>query len=92
MQLLCSDMFLDRLASSQYIFYVGFEVFTVVVMKSIILWDMTPCSPQSFNRRFGGTYCLSLQGKRNKFSKNQPPACLLVFPELISSTLKMEAI
>jgi hypothetical protein len=25
-------------------FYVGFEVFTAVVMKSIIFWDMTPCS------------------------------------------------
>jgi hypothetical protein len=42
---------------------VGFEVFTAVVMKSIIFWDMTP-----------------------------PPACLMVFAELISSTPKMEAI
>jgi hypothetical protein len=25
-------------------FNVGFEVFTAVVMKSIIFWDMTPCS------------------------------------------------
>jgi hypothetical protein len=25
--------------------YVGFEVFTAVVMKSIVFWDMTPCSP-----------------------------------------------
>jgi hypothetical protein len=24
-------------------------------VKSIIFWDMTPCSPLSFNRRFGGT-------------------------------------
>jgi hypothetical protein len=44
------------------IFYVGFEVFTAVVMKSIILWDMRPCSPLSSNRRFGGTYRLHLQG------------------------------
>jgi hypothetical protein len=29
--------------------FVGFEVFTVVVMKSIIFWDMTPCSPLCFN-------------------------------------------
>jgi hypothetical protein len=50
---------------------VGFEVFTAVVMKSIVFWDMTPCSPLSFNRRFGGTYHLYLQGRRNKFSKNQ---------------------
>jgi hypothetical protein len=28
----------------------------VVVMKSIIFWDMTPCSLLSFNRRFRGTY------------------------------------
>jgi hypothetical protein len=24
--------------------YIGFEVFTAVVMKSNIFWDMTPCS------------------------------------------------
>jgi hypothetical protein len=48
-------------------------------MKSIIFWDMTPCSLLSCNRRFGGTYRL-------------PPACLLVLAEIISSTLKMEAI
>jgi hypothetical protein len=32
-------------------YYVWFQVFTAVVIKSII-WDMTPCSPLSFNRRF----------------------------------------
>jgi hypothetical protein len=31
-------------------FYVGFEVFTAVIMKSLIFWDMRPCSPLSFNR------------------------------------------
>jgi hypothetical protein len=36
--------------------YVGFEVFTAVVLKSIIFWDMTPCSPLSLYRRFGGIY------------------------------------
>jgi hypothetical protein len=30
-----------------------------------------PCSPSSFNRRFGGIYRLHLQGRRNKFTKNQ---------------------
>jgi hypothetical protein len=48
---------------------VGFEVFTAVVMKGIIFWDMTPCSLLSANRRLGGTYRLHLQGRRNKFSK-----------------------
>jgi hypothetical protein len=47
----------------------GCEVFTAVVMKSIIVWDMTPYSPLNVNRRFGGTYRLYLQGRRNKFSK-----------------------
>jgi hypothetical protein len=41
----------------------------VTILKSIIFWDMTPCSPLSFNRRFGGTYRLHLQGQRNTFSK-----------------------
>jgi hypothetical protein len=51
--------------------YVGFEVFTAVVMKSAIFWDMTPCSLLSCNRRFWGRYRLHLQGRRNNFSKNQ---------------------
>jgi hypothetical protein len=49
--------------------YVGFEVFTAVVKKSINYWDITPCSPLTVNRRFGGAYRLHLQGRRNKFSK-----------------------
>jgi hypothetical protein len=44
--------------------YVGFEVFTAVVTKSIIFRDLTPCSPLSCNRSFGGTYRLHLQGRR----------------------------
>jgi hypothetical protein len=40
-------------------------------MKSIIFWDVTPCSLLSCNRRFGETYRLRLQGRRNNFSKNQ---------------------
>jgi hypothetical protein len=69
-------------------------------MKSIIFWDMTPCSPLSCVRRFGGTYRLHLQGRINRFSKpaNKQAAstiCHLLarwFVEPISSTLKMEAI
>jgi hypothetical protein len=47
----------------------AFEVFTAVVMKSTIFWDITPCRRLSVNRRFGGTYCLHIHGRRNKFSK-----------------------
>jgi hypothetical protein len=42
------------------------------------------------DRRFGGTYRLHLQGRRNNFSF--PPVYLLVLAEIISSTLKLEAI
>jgi hypothetical protein len=37
--------------------------------ESIIFWDVTRCSLLSCNRRFGGTYSLHLQGRRNRFSK-----------------------
>jgi hypothetical protein len=50
-------------------YYVGFEVFPAVVVKSTVLWDITPCSPLSVNRRFGGTYHLYLQGRKNNFNK-----------------------
>jgi ABC-type uncharacterized transport system permease subunit len=33
--------------------FVGFEVSTAVVMKSVIFWDMMPYSPLSLNRSFG---------------------------------------
>jgi hypothetical protein len=48
---------------------VGFEVFTAVVRKSINFWDITQSSALSVNRRFGGTYPLHLQGRKNKSSK-----------------------
>jgi hypothetical protein len=53
-----------------YVCLVGFEVVTVVVMKSIIFWDITPCSLLKVNRRFGGTYCLHLQGWRISWERN----------------------
>jgi hypothetical protein len=48
-------------------------------LKSINFWDITPCSPLSVNRRFGGTYACHLL------------ACWFL-AEIISSALKMEAI
>jgi hypothetical protein len=62
-----------------------------MVMKNIIFWDITPCSPLSVNRCFGGTYRLHLQGRRNKFSK-KAGGKQNILAELISSTPKMEAI
>jgi hypothetical protein len=40
-----------------------------VAIKSTIFWDITPCSPLSVNRRFGGTYRIHFQGRKNKLSK-----------------------
>jgi hypothetical protein len=58
---------------SEYInwHYVGFEVLTAVIMKITIFWDITPCSPLSVNRRFGGTYCLHLQGRKISRARSQ---------------------
>jgi hypothetical protein len=76
--------------------YVGFEVFTAVVMKSIIFWDMTPCSPLSFNQRSGGTYRLYLQRRKNRFSNVGFEVFTAVVmkssAEPIYLALKMEAI
>jgi hypothetical protein len=41
--------------------YVRFEVFTAMAMKNAVFWDVGPCTYFA-NRRFGGTYCLHLQG------------------------------
>jgi hypothetical protein len=66
---------------------VGFEVITVLVMKSSIFWDIKPCNSWKINRRFGIT-CLHLQDRRI-FS---PTAFTVVSCSAYSSTLKMEAI
>jgi hypothetical protein len=40
-------------------------------MKSIIFWDIMPCSSMSVNRRFRGTYRLHLQGRKISWARNQ---------------------
>jgi hypothetical protein len=52
-----------------------FEILTAAVMKSTIFWNITPCSPLSVNRRFGGTSRLHLQGWKNKFSMKPAIYC-----------------
>jgi hypothetical protein len=42
--------------------------------SSIIFWDMTSCSLLSFNRRFGGTYRLHLQGRREAICSSETSA------------------
>jgi hypothetical protein len=56
-----------------------FEVFMVVTVKNVIVWDVMPCGSCK-SRRFGGTYCFHHQG-----DKNHPSSPILV-------TLMMEAV
>jgi hypothetical protein len=49
-----------------------------LVTSSIIFWVMASCSPSGFNRRFGRTYRLHLQGRINKFGKNQQASWFLL--------------
>jgi hypothetical protein len=57
--------------------HAGFTVLTAVVMKSSILWDISPISPLKNNRRFGETYLLYIQGSRMSHAKNSKVCYLL---------------
>jgi hypothetical protein len=72
---------LPRAQSVKRLPAVKYEILSADVMKSTILWDITPCNPLSVNLRFGGTYRLHLQGRKNKFSK-KPAWKLNLFSQL----------
>jgi hypothetical protein len=57
---------------SSHLQIIGSEVLTAVVMNVAIFWDMAPCSSY-VNRRFGRTYHLHLQDKKQP-TKNHPSA------------------
>jgi hypothetical protein len=64
---------------------IGFEVLIAVAIKTSILWDITPCSPVKFNRRFREIYRRHLQSLlASRFMLVSCLAC--------SSTLRMETI
>jgi hypothetical protein len=44
-------------------YFAGFEVLIAVTMKSIIVWNITLCSPVEVHRRFGESYYLHFQGR-----------------------------
>jgi hypothetical protein len=82
---------------------VGFEVFTAVVMKSAIFWDITPGSPFKVKRYFGGIFLPHLQGRKRSRARYQlrtadsrflclPLAFTLVSCSVYSLKLKMELI
>jgi hypothetical protein len=53
---------------------VGFEVLTVLVMKSSTFWDITLCSPLKVNGSFTEPCCLYLQCSRIRQPRNQHEA------------------
>jgi hypothetical protein len=78
---------------------VGFEVFTAVLKKSSVFWDIMPCSPLKVRRRFRGTCRLHLKGRKITRAKSQRANRWLCLPQVFtqvscsaySSTLKIEA-
>jgi hypothetical protein len=52
-----------RCTSKALLIYIGFEVLTMVVMKSSLFWDIALCSPL-IDDCHGGTCCLHLHGQR----------------------------
>jgi hypothetical protein len=67
---------------------VRFEVFMAVTMKNAVFWDVATCR-FCVNRRFGGTYRLNLEGRKNRAKQSPAHAG---FSRADFSTLKMEAI
>jgi hypothetical protein len=63
---------------------------TVILMNVATFWDIAPCSPY-VNRRFGGKYCLHLQGLKSLlpshlFATRWFLARLIVDPEVGADT------
>jgi hypothetical protein len=55
--------------------HVEFEVLMLVIMINTILWNVTPSSSLKFNRCFGVTCCLQLQGQ--EISQARPASYVL---------------
>jgi hypothetical protein len=104
-QHVCNFIFLRKVATEMstipslvsFLFYVGFEILTAVIVKSSILWDRRPCSPLKIKRHFGGTYRLHLQVRTISQTRNQSwllclsPSFTLVPCLTYCSNVKMEA-
>jgi hypothetical protein len=54
---------------------------SIFLLKSLILWDVMPCSPLKANRRFEGTYHLHLQGGRTSQARNKLLGLLTAFTD-----------
>jgi hypothetical protein len=43
-------------------------------MSGVEEWDVMPCSPADIRQRFGGIYCLRLQGRTGSQARNRQEA------------------
>jgi hypothetical protein len=64
----------DEFRSSKHSLPCRQVIYFVFILRSDILWNVTPCSPIVVDRRFVGTYCLHLQGRRVSQARNQQEA------------------
>jgi hypothetical protein len=55
----------------------------VYLLKNFVFWDKTPCSPLKVNRRFRGTFRLSLQGRSKKPVKQLVSSVVIVIRHLL---------
>jgi hypothetical protein len=53
----------DFLTRQMAVHCFGFEILITVAVKSTAFWDISTFNPIELHRRFGGTYCLHLQGE-----------------------------
>jgi hypothetical protein len=51
-----------------------FEVITLVTMKSTVFWDVTPCSPVEFYRRFEKNIVPISSGSNTCYASNEQAA------------------
>jgi hypothetical protein len=51
---------------------IGYDVFTVLIMKAIIFWDVKPCKWAEFHRRFGKKLTASIF-MAEEYANRQPP-------------------
>jgi hypothetical protein len=50
--------------------FAGFQILTVMAVRSSLVWDITLCSQVKINRRFVGTYRLDNQGRGVSRARN----------------------
>jgi hypothetical protein len=64
----------SRFASDECSAWPGHHLQSSGLLKSSVIWDITPCSLLKVSRRFRGTCCLHLQGQRITQARNHHEA------------------